>query len=646
MSAVARLADIEALERTPLEARQLPDSTYAMIARGAALAPRAPALSFFLRTADHRRLTTLTHTALLRDITRAANLFRGLGIGRGDVVAFLLPNLPETHLTIWGGEAAGIVLAINPMLDVDQIVSLLDAARARVLVTLAPTPGSDIWNKAAQAAARVETLTHILAVDVSAYAHGPARWLVRARAAGRPGRIGRIEVRDFRRELGKQQGDALAFPAPVATDIASYFCTGGTTGLPKIARRTHGSEVFDAWAMALFTDGFKPGATIFAGLPLFHVNGQLVTGLAAFGAGAHVLIGTPQGYRGEGVIPRFWELVEHHSLSAFSGVPTVYAALGQQPVAGRDLSSLSFALCGAAPMPLQLFDAFRTQTGLDILEGYGLTEGACTSSINPPGGDKRIGSIGLRLPYQDMRVVVLDEAGRFVRDAAPEETGVLAIHGPNVFAGYLDPSHEAGLWIERQGRRWLNTGDLARQDADGYFWLTGRKKELIIRGGHNIDPKAIEDALMRHPAVALAAAVARPDPHAGEVPVAYVQLRPGQSADVEDLLAFARETIPERAAHPKTITIIDALPLTAVGKIFKPDLNAREIESVVRAEACEAAADLVSVAVTQDARRGLTATIEARSQADELRSRLAAYAFPADVTLAASPAAAAQERAL
>ena len=193
-------------------------------------------------------------------------------------------------------------------------------------------------------------------------------------------------------------------------------------------------------------------------------------------------MGTPQGYRGEGVIPSFWEIVEHYRIVAFSGVPTVYSALLQVPVGGRDISSVGYGFCGAAPMPVELFRTFEKTIGIRILEAYGLTEGACVSSVNPPEGERRIGSIGLRLPYQKMAVVRLDDSGGFTGFAGTEEVGVLAIRGPNVFAGYINAEHNKGLWLEIDGERWLNTGDLARQDADGYFWLTGRKKELIIRG--------------------------------------------------------------------------------------------------------------------------------------------------------------------
>jgi fatty-acyl-CoA synthase len=324
------------------------------------------------------------------------------------------------------------------------------------------------------------------------------------------------------------------------------------------------------------------GKTLFCGLPMFHVNAVLVTGLLPFSRGAHVILGTPQGYRAEGLFTRFWEVVERHRINFFSGVPTVYAALLQQPIEGRDLSSLEYGLCGAAPMPAELMRGFQERTGLKILEGYGLTEGTCVSTVNPPHGEPRLGSIGLRVPLQAMKAVVIDEAGACVRDCETDEVGVLVISGPNVFAGYKGAAHAKGLWVDAgDGHRWLNTGDLGRQDADGYFFLTGRKKELIIRGGHNIDPATIEEPLHEHPAVQIAAAVGRPDSHAGEVPVAYVQLKPGADANEAELMSFVKDRIGERAVMLKVIRIIPAMPVTGVGKIFKPELKLREIETAL-----------------------------------------------------------------
>ena len=378
------------------------------------------------------------------------------------------------------------------------------------------------------------------------------------------------------------------------------------------------------------TDG-SPG-TILCGLPLFHVNGQLVTGLQPWMRGDHVVIATPEGYRGKNVIARFWEIVSRYRVSMFSGVPTLYAAVMQTPVGDNDISTLQFAGCGAAPMPAALIHAFEAKTGVKILEGYGLTEGACVSSVNPAAGERRAGSIGLPIPYQRMEAVVLDGDGRFQRMADVDEVGVIAISGPNVFKGYLDPRHNAGVWIDIDGERWLNTGDLGRHDANGYFWLTGRKKELIIRGGHNIDPRTIEEALASHPGVALVAAIGSPDAYAGEMPVAYVQLKPGATATEQELLEHAALTIPERAAIPKRIKISSSLPTTAVGKLFKPALVEREIEETIRAEAARIGATIASIRLDRDPRTGLRAVVEASDGADRLKEALDRYAVKSEVT--------------
>ncbi len=245
---------------------------------------------------------------------------------------------------------------------------------------------------------------------------------------------------------------------------------------------------------------------------------------------------------------------------------------------------------------------------MKILEGYGLTEGTCVSSINPYEGEQKVGSIGLRMPYQDMRIFIVDENGKFVREAETDEIGSVCINGPNVFNGYLDQAQNRDIW-PKEG--WLNTGDLGRQDADGYFWLTGRTKELIIRGGHNIDPAAIEDPLYKLSGIQVAAAVGRPDPHAGEVPVAYVQLQENAKLTETHILEYLKEEIGERAAVPKEVYIVDEIPLTPVGKIFKPSLRWQSIQRVYEAE-LQALGDLaerIEVSVNEDKIHGSIAEI-------------------------------------
>ncbi|HHJ07237.1 MAG TPA: acyl-CoA synthetase [Anaerolineae bacterium] len=595
------LADIEALEKTPLSARNLPPTTYQMLQQGAAINPQRIALSFFLQGADYARPTQYTYQHLMNAVNQTANMLNALGVEKNDVVSMVLPNLPQSFFSIWGGEAAGIVNPINPLLEAEQIADIMNAAGTKALVTLGPFPKTNIWQKVSAIADKVPTLETILQVDMSRFLPPIKRLIVKWMARKLKGSPVKAQVLDFDATMQKYPADKLSNGRVIQRDdIASYFHTGGTTGMPKLAQHTHFNEVFDAWS-GLQTLPVTQDTIMFCGLPLFHVNAVIVTGLIPWSQGAGVVLGTPAGYRGEGVLPNFWKIIEHYKLNYFSGVPTVYSTLLNVPVDNADISSLEFAICGAAPMPVEVFNAFEERSGVRILEGYGLTEGTCISSVNPAYGERRVGSIGLRLPYQEMKTICLDAEGNYLRNCKADEIGVVAIRGHNVFPGYKDQRANKGIWIKAgDGAPWLNTGDMGRMDAKGYFWLTGRRKELIIRGGHNIDPKLIEDPLHKHPAVALAAAVGRPDPRVGELPVAYVQLKPERSVTEEELLQYAKETIGERAAIPKKIRIVESIPITAVGKIFKPALVRREISDVYQQE-ISALEGLAGVNVTVDA---------------------------------------------
>lgn len=618
---IRTLQDIELIESKPLSERDLPSSTFELIRRTAQTSPDAPALSFILQGTGEETALRLNYAELLGKITQTANAFHRLGLRPGKAVSFLLPNLPQTHYTIWGGEAAGIVNAINPLLDPEHIAELIHASSSELLVTLAPFPGTDLWDKVDALRDQLPELKAILCVDMANLLPEPQRSAIKKQRGALP-----EGVLDFDEAIAACPADHLESGRNILPeDIASYFHTGGTTGTPKLAPHSHGNEVAMAYSMNLVTR-FAPGDVTLCGLPLFHVNGVIVTGLTAFIGGAEVLLATPQGYRNSTLIGNFWKVIERHKVSFFSGVPTIYAGLLQVPSDGHDLSSLKYALCGAAPMPVELIRQFEAKTGLTLIEGYGLTEGTCGSCANPPAGERRPGSIGLPIPYCEVRIKVLDEQGRYVRDAAPNEIGNLCIRGATVFKGYLQASKNADIWVDGD---WFNTGDLGRVDADGYIWLTGRSKDLIIRGGHNIDPQMIEEALHKHPAVAMAAAVGKPDEKAGELPVVYVQLKPGSQASEAELLEHAAAHIPERAAIPKNAWIIDAIPLTAVGKTFKPALRFDAITRVYQAAVGELH-PAARVEVLSDDKAGQLAHIHLPNQdqalAEAIGERLAGYA--------------------
>jgi fatty-acyl-CoA synthase len=588
--AIRTMKDIEEIETTPYRDRLEADNTYAAIERGASLNPEAPAISFMLNGDTYDQPMVIPYKELIRKIRQSANFFHDLGVGPTDVVTYLLPNIPQTHYILWGAEAAGIVNPINPLLEPATIADICRAAGTKVLVALAEVPGSEIWAKAMAVRSEIPTLEHVVRV------FGPSD----------PDR----GIIGFDERVETYPGDKLDFDRVIdPNDISSLYHTGGTTGTPKLARRTHFNEVIMALDLQIMGN-MSQESVLMCGLPLFHVNGTTVTGLGPFAVGGHVVMLSPMGYRDPGVIKNFFKIVEHYKAQAFSSVPTVLSTLMDIDAGGVDISSLQYAICGAAPLSVEMFKRFEAHTGMKILEGYGLTEGACASSINPKDGERKVGSIGIRMPYQQMKVVITDETGDFVRDAETGEIGAVCIKGPNVFKGYVEDVHNQGIWVQGD---WFNSGDLGRMDEDGYFWLTGRKKELIIRGGHNIDPGMIEEALYKLPDVTVAAAVGRPDPHAGEVPVAYVQLVEGSTMTEDDLLAYAAENVGERAAVPKAIHIIDAIPLTPVGKIFKPALRWQVIERVF-ADELEALGDLAAsmdVTAAEDKLHGTLVSIRA-----------------------------------
>ncbi len=597
---IATLADVEQQESTPLESQYEARSTYQMLGEAAAEFAGRDALVFLPTGTAKEKPFVYSHADLFRRVTQTANLLYRLGVGPGDVAAVVLPNLPQTHFALWGGEAAGIVCPVNPMLEAAHIIEVLRAARAKVLITVAPGPGGEVWEKMAAVIEQVPTLETVLQVSLAQYLDPSYRAPEPA-----PQTLAGRQVLDFDAEVDREPGDHLVSGRDIRpTDIASYFHTGGTTGTPKIARHTHANEVFLSWQLGKFLD-LGPGQVFLCGLPLFHVNAAFVTGLGTFAVGATVLLAGIQGYRTPGLIAGFWKLIERYRVNFFSGVPTIYSALLEVPIGDADVSSLRFAACGAAPMPPEVIRRFEALTGLRILEGYGLTEVTCATCLNPPAGDRRAGSIGLRLPYQKVRAAVIDENGALVRECGQDEIGNLLVAGPAVFPGYLREEDNRKAWPEPG---WFNTGDLCRIDADGYVWLTGRAKDLIIRGGHNIDPQIIEDTLVTHPDVALAAAVGQPDAYAGELPMAYVEPRPGTMPDPKELIAYCREHLAERAAVPVRIVVINALPLTAVGKTFKPALRMQAIEHVLT-EALRDQSIAAKVTARTDKRYGTAANV-------------------------------------
>lgn len=543
-------ADVRAFEKTPYAERIAAASTYDAIKLGAAHDPDAPAIQFLANADPADTPVVISYRDFVGRVTQAANMFHALGVGANDVVSFLLPLLPEAFVTLFGAEAAGIANPVNPLLEPHQIAEILEAAHTSVLVTLGPMPGTDIWQKVEQVRGQ---LKHLKAI-------------VQVYGAGDPAK----GIYSFNDLIKAQPSDHLVSGRKISGDeIAAYFHTGGTTGTPKLVRHTHTNQVYQAWACNLLLKS-TAGKNLLFGMPLFHVGGSLTQALTTLTAGSCLVVLSPSGWRNPNSVKNIWRLVERFKPEALSSVPTVLAATLAIPPGDADISSLRFAAGGGSAIPVAVGQAIEAKLKLPVLEVYGMTETSSVHTIAFPDRPVRLGSVGLPVPYSRVRIVKLDAAGNLERNCAADEIGVVIMAGPGVFGGYLNETHNKGAFVDGS---WVNSGDLGRLDKDGFLWITGRAKDLVIRGGHNIDPGPIEDIMFQHPAVGFAAVVGQPDAYAGELPVGYVQLKPGASVQPGELESWVRERTPERAAVPVQIIPIDPMPLTGVGKVFKPQLR-------------------------------------------------------------------------
>jgi fatty-acyl-CoA synthase len=544
------LKDIEDIERVPLTERIPCWDANGWIRKGLDLAPHKIAIRYINDGNPESEPVLVSYDQLKREAVRAGNLFHALGVRSGDAVLFLLPTIPQLYTVMLGSLATGIACCVNWMLEPEHWIELIREARAKVVVALGPTPGFEIWEKLQTVRSQIPDSVHVLSV------HGPGGE--------------RIAESDFASRAAEQP-DALTFERAAAPDdIAAYVHSGGTTGSPKLVRLSHRGISYKFWANTLVM-AHTADDVIFSDYPMFHIAGFFGRGLLPIADGMSIVIPSPSGARDKRFIENYWKFVEKFRISVFSGVPTTLATLSKNPPRGEDLSSLRpYGVTGSTAFPAEIARQLESLIGVRMLGSYGATEYTQNVAQPPRDGEPRYGSAGLRLPYTQIRIAQIDDNGTIVRDCASEEIGVVLVKGPSVTPGYVNAKYNAGIFTPDG---WFNSGDLGRLDADGYLWLTGRVKDVIIRGGHNIDPSVIEETLLKHPEVLLAAAVSKPDSYAGELPVAYVQLVAGANATSEQLRDFALTHIPERAAAPKEIILVNRMPLTDIGKPAKVKLR-------------------------------------------------------------------------
>ncbi|MFD4647120.1 long-chain fatty acid--CoA ligase [Streptomyces sp. NPDC058441] len=473
------------------------------------------------RTAVRQGDRVLTYGELDDLTARFAALLRVRGVRAGDRVAMVLPNVLHFPVVYYGIlRAGGVVVPMNPLLKSDEIAFVLRDCATRFLVA---SPSSADEAVPAAAMAGVEYLVA-----------DPATLDAQLRLAP---------------PVTEEAGNA-------DDDTAVILYTSGTTGTPKGAELTHRNLVSNALTAAGTLLCVGPDDVLFGGLPLFHAFGQTCALNTAITAGACLTL-----------LPRFdsataLEILRRDEVTVFLGVPTMYTALLQSGV-GSALPRLRLGVSGGSALPVELLHAAERELGVTVLEGYGLSETSPVACFNPPDRPRKPGSIGLPVRGVELRLVA--EGGRVV---GPGEVGELAIRGENVMKGYWNrPDATARAFQEG----WFHSGDLARVDDDGYYFIVDRKKDLVIRGGYNVYPREIEEVLYRHPDVAEAAVIGVPDPARGEEVAAVVVLRPGARITTDELRDYVRQRV-AAYKYPRIVRFVDELPKGATGKILKRDI--------------------------------------------------------------------------
>ncbi len=494
-----------------------------MLALTAGRVPHRPALVF--------RERHLTYAEFQTGARKVGGILRSVGIAQGDRVILMAPNVPEFGLGYFGILfTGGTVVPLNPLLKAEEVQYILEDSGAAAMVSLqASYP--------LLRAARTSVGRKIPALVLDA-------------------RAGDVDAGDV--AVSSLQEDTPAIePELDAGDVAVCLYTSGTTGRPKGALLTHGNLLANIHSFREVLCVTEDDVFL-AVLPLFHAYGATALFLEPLSAGASVVLE-----------PRFtpeavFQALAQHRVTIFMGVPSMYAVLASLPRPPQNFSSVRLCISGGAPLSPRVLEGFEARYGVPIYEGYGPTECGPVLTVNPPGGLRKVGSVGLPIPQVELRVV--DEAGK---PLPAGEVGEIAARGPNVMKGYLNRPEETRE-VLRDG--WYYTGDLGRMDEDGYFYILDRKKDMILVGGLNVYPREVELVLSRHPAVAEAAVIGVPDPIRGEAAKALVTLRDGQAVSPHDLLQWCRERLANYKA-PRTIEVVPELPKTLTGKILKTILR-------------------------------------------------------------------------
>jgi long-chain acyl-CoA synthetase len=531
---------------------------------------------------DHSALIFKDAKVAFREYNEAVDRFaaalQGLGVDKGDRVAIHLPNCPQFPITYYAVlRIGGIVVPCNPIYTAREMRHQLSSSGAEVIVTL-----SAMYPVIKQIRAETQ-LRHVIVAKIKTYFPPVLRLLFTLLREKKTGH--RVDISADAHTYWFQDvlAGAPAKPTPVEVgmdDTAVFMYTGGTTGVSKGAQLTHRNILANACQCKAWLNAGEAQEVTMTALPLYHSYAMTTCmNLGALTASTLLLIPDPRDL--EDVL----KSITKHKPTLYPGVPAMYVAISNHPELSKyDVSSIKACLSGAAGLPPEVQQRFQELTGARLVEGYGLSEASPVTHANPIFGESRVGTIGVPWPDTDVKIVDADTGERAL---GVGEAGELCIRGPQVMKGYWQMPAETANALRvhpEGGDPWLHTGDIAVMDADGYFQIVDRKKDMILgAGGYNIYPREVEDALYEHPKVLEAAAVGVPVAGKGERVKVYIVLKEGQTATEEEIIAFCRENLAPYKV-PKFVEFRDELPKTIVGKILRRVLLEEEKKKLAEAE--------------------------------------------------------------
>lgn len=503
----------------------------------------------------------MTYRELNEATDRFAAAIQQLGVAKGDRVSLMLPNLPQYVIAYFGTMKAGaVVVNTNPTYTPRELRHQLEDSGAKVIVML-----SGLYERLAQIREHTQ-IEHVIIADVPDSLVWPFNNL-----AAKQVRVGGMmkdlppapDLHAFY-PLLKNAPPKPTAPTPQMDEVILFQYSGGTTGTPKAAMLTHRNLVANALQMrAWFATAADGQEKILAALPFFHVYGMTVAMLFAVKTGSELVM-TPN--------PRdttlILDIIQRQHISLYPGVPGMYISIINHPkVKEYNLRSVKACLSGGAALPVEVAQQFKAITGGNLCEGYGMTELSPVATANPINGESRAGSIGLPIPNTDVQIVSLaPDANGVYHLLAMGEEGEIVVRGPQVMKGYWNRPDETANTIDKDG--WLHTGDIAKMDEDGYFYIVDRKKDLIIASGYNIVPREVEEVLFMHPKVFEAAVAGVPDAKRGETVKAFVVLKQGQECTAEDIRDFCKENLAPYKV-PTAVEFRTELPKSQIGKVLR-----------------------------------------------------------------------------